>query len=183
MSPDTPIEQDLPCIFCGYNLRGLTVTHRCPECELPALRSYLVALSGGQRWRRMADGTVVLNARKAMEVLTALLGCEANAIRFVGRCIHHASEERTGSSNVKLVVSAKDLCAAIREFALTYFGSVTDARAGLRNLGLTRSEDVGRIVAALVEAGMVSASEGESPSELKGVFTLDTLFPDATEYD
>lgn len=27
-----PIEFDLPCTSCGYNLRGLTQTGRCPEC-------------------------------------------------------------------------------------------------------------------------------------------------------
>jgi hypothetical protein len=30
-SPDRPIARDIPCLKCGYNLRGLT-TDRCPEC-------------------------------------------------------------------------------------------------------------------------------------------------------
>lgn len=30
------IDDDLPCVACGYNLRGLTKKHRCPECGTPA---------------------------------------------------------------------------------------------------------------------------------------------------
>ena len=30
------IEDDVCCVHCGYNLRGLTKRHRCPECGTPA---------------------------------------------------------------------------------------------------------------------------------------------------
>ncbi len=30
------IDDDLACVHCGYNLRGLTKKHRCPECGTPA---------------------------------------------------------------------------------------------------------------------------------------------------
>ena len=30
--PEAPIAQDVPCRKCGYNLRGLTPSMRCPEC-------------------------------------------------------------------------------------------------------------------------------------------------------
>jgi len=33
------IDFDLPCVHCGYNLRGLTVAHNRPECGTPAARS------------------------------------------------------------------------------------------------------------------------------------------------
>lgn len=35
------IEDDLECVHCGYNLRGLTKKHRCPECGTPAGMSLL----------------------------------------------------------------------------------------------------------------------------------------------
>lgn len=33
------VEQDLPCLVCGYNLRALPVLGNCPECGSPVLRS------------------------------------------------------------------------------------------------------------------------------------------------
>jgi hypothetical protein len=30
--PPVPLEEDVPCAGCGYNLRGLRPTGRCPEC-------------------------------------------------------------------------------------------------------------------------------------------------------
>lgn len=47
-----PVQDDLPCVYCGYNLRGLALSGRCPECggsnwdallrrDIPALRSAL----------------------------------------------------------------------------------------------------------------------------------------------
>lgn len=33
------IADDMPCVICGYNLRGLTAAGRCPECGSPVARS------------------------------------------------------------------------------------------------------------------------------------------------
>jgi hypothetical protein len=43
-----PINQDVPCEKCGYNLRGLTIPGRCPECGTnlePSVVAYEI------RWR------------------------------------------------------------------------------------------------------------------------------------
>ncbi len=34
-----PLDQDVPCLVCGYNLRGLRTDGRCPECGTPVGRS------------------------------------------------------------------------------------------------------------------------------------------------
>ena len=42
--PTTAIENDVPCLRCGYNLRTLAPTGKCPECGAevaPSLRAYL----------------------------------------------------------------------------------------------------------------------------------------------
>lgn len=47
-----PVQEDLACVYCGYNLRGLPLSGKCPECggsiwdallrrDIPALRSAL----------------------------------------------------------------------------------------------------------------------------------------------
>jgi len=173
---ESPIDRDVACVRCGYNLRGLTIVHRCPECECPALRSYLFAISGGESWRRLPNG-LLLNAPKVRSTLAALLGCDANAIRFVSTCIAQASREAGNPSDAPAVMSATALRDMIHAIGLAHFGGPGEAREGLRELGLNRSEDVGRIVSALVEAGLVVAGEGESPSDFHGMFTVDDLFP------
>ena len=35
---------DLPCVGCGYNLRGLSVRESCPECGLPAKATILAVV-------------------------------------------------------------------------------------------------------------------------------------------
>jgi hypothetical protein len=47
--PEEHIERDLPCARCGYNLRGVVVDERCPECGSPIQYS----LHGD--WLRYAD--------------------------------------------------------------------------------------------------------------------------------
>ena len=32
--------RELPCINCGYDLRGLTAQHQCPECGLSVAQSF-----------------------------------------------------------------------------------------------------------------------------------------------
>lgn len=36
---DAEIAEDMPCVHCGYNLRGLTPEMSCPECGTPINRS------------------------------------------------------------------------------------------------------------------------------------------------
>jgi uncharacterized repeat protein (TIGR04138 family) len=168
-------------VGCGYNLRGLTIVHRCPECECPALQSYLFAISGGEQWRRLPNGVFLLDMLKVRTTLTSLLGCEANAIRFVATCIVQSSKKAGNRSDAAPVMSAIALRDMIRAVALAHFGDASGARAGLRDLRLERSEDVGRIVAALVESGLFTAAEGETPAEFNDMFTLDSLFPETKE--
>jgi hypothetical protein len=46
-----PLETDLPCLRCGYNLRTLPPTSTCPECNLPitASQAYATAHPSGLR--------------------------------------------------------------------------------------------------------------------------------------
>ena len=41
MSAATSDDRDVPCLQCGYSLRGLPIIHYCPECGYPTLDSRL----------------------------------------------------------------------------------------------------------------------------------------------
>ena len=53
------IESDLPCHSCGYNLRGLSLDGRCPECNLEvatSARGDLLRYADPTWMRKLADG-------------------------------------------------------------------------------------------------------------------------------
>ena len=61
--PCDPIVTDLPCITCGYNLRGLHADGTCPECgaAIAAAIAVRVELVGDRRWgRRVVAGAGLL---------------------------------------------------------------------------------------------------------------------------
>lgn len=70
---DGYLEVDTPCRQCGYNLRGLTETHNCPECGLavamsahgPLLRyarpDYVKTLAKGCKRVRLGIGLMLLS--------------------------------------------------------------------------------------------------------------------------
>lgn len=65
-----PIDDDLPCRHCGYNLRGLTEDRACPECGTAVGRSLL-----GDQLRFSDPDWVNTLARGAIWILwSALLG-------------------------------------------------------------------------------------------------------------
>ena len=64
-------------------------------------------------------------------------------------------------------MTAREYC----EYLLTCRGD--DTPAVLRELGLRRSEEVGRIMFALVKKGLVRCNESDSESDFNGLFVLD----------
>lgn len=56
------LDHDLPCRQCGYNLRGLLETSRCPECGLPVVESIRAAgwsVIGERQMRRIRIGATI----------------------------------------------------------------------------------------------------------------------------
>src|SRR5262245_36229758 len=39
--PSATVTEELPCIGCGYLLRGLPVGGRCPECATPVMAAFI----------------------------------------------------------------------------------------------------------------------------------------------
>src|SRR6266568_8083105 len=71
-------------------------------------------------------------------------------------------------------VTGRDLSEGLREFALLRWGML--ARTVLKRWNITRTEDFGRIVFALVENGHMSKTESDTIDDFKNVFDFATAF-------
>ncbi len=77
MMEPAPLDSDVLasdwfCVRCGYNLRGLSRTGRCPECNTPIPRSLRTRYLAGRsrEWvRDVRDGALILAACYAVEIL------------------------------------------------------------------------------------------------------------------
>lgn len=72
------VEHDAPCTRCGYNLRGLTVTGKCPECAWSveaSLQGGLLRFAGPEYLTSLALGAkivIILNIANAVLGLIAI---------------------------------------------------------------------------------------------------------------
>ena len=175
------IDEDVTCQKCGYNVRTLEVTARCPECAFPALRSYIVFKAGARAFAPQgAPLGAALLVRTACLVLSHLLGRNVDSIQFVYRAYQHAHTKLMQDRrrfNQDPEIHAADLCRSMPDLALEHYGNREDALATFRFWRLERSEDVGEIVAGLIEAGLMVPGERDSPSDfLNAGSLLDALY-------
>jgi uncharacterized repeat protein (TIGR04138 family) len=78
-----------------------------------------------------------------------------------------------GRLDLRRHVTAPELAWACRDFALEQFGLL--APVVLTHWGITRTEDLGRIVFTLVEVGLLVTQPGDLESDFEAVYQ----FPDA----
>jgi uncharacterized repeat protein (TIGR04138 family) len=165
-STDFLRDHNLPCKQCGYNLRGLTVAHVCPECGAPVIETLKDAaqdpLRGGRKeaaaYLRLTLAPVAEQSRTTVD-----------GILFVLDAMNLASQPARGH------LTASDVCRAVHEYVHVYFNDVSEARELLSEWKITASEDVGRIVFAMVDAGLMRVAPEDSVQDFDGLFTLDTL--------
>lgn len=91
MSPSGPpqrvalrIEQDVPCPDCGYNLRGLRMDGRCPECGRPAVDTFarpLRAATGVLAEMMMRRSSRLVMVQLAWWVLAGLVAAVPGGLR------------------------------------------------------------------------------------------------------
>ena len=67
-------------------------------------------------------------------------------------------------------VSGRELCEGVRDLAAERFGLL--ARTVLEQWGLHTTEDVGRVVFALVEEGELRADPSDTPADFASLFDL-----------
>lgn len=71
-------------------------------------------------------------------------------------------------------VTGQELCIGLRDFALDQYGFL--ARTVLDRWQVRRTEDFGRIVFALVDAGLMRKTDEDSLADFQGVFEFDEAF-------
>ncbi|MEO0511971.1 MAG: Minf_1886 family protein [Planctomycetota bacterium] len=74
-------------------------------------------------------------------------------------------------------VSGADLCLGLRELALRRYGLL--ARTVLHRWNIRETADFGRIVFAMIEAGLLRKTEEDSFDDFVGVFDFDEAFDPA----
>ncbi len=71
-------------------------------------------------------------------------------------------------------VSGQELCIGLRDYAVECFGPL--APVVLRHWGVKRTEDFGRIVFAMIDAGLLRKTADDSMEDFVGVFDFDEAF-------
>lgn len=71
-------------------------------------------------------------------------------------------------------VTGQQLCMGLRSYAIEQYGLL--ARAVLAHWNIRRTEDFGRIVFALVDAGLMRKTETDSLDDFYAVFDFDEAF-------
>ncbi len=77
-------------------------------------------------------------------------------------------------------VSGAELAWACRDFAREQFGLL--APSVLEHWGVTRTEDIGRIVFTLVEVGLLVTQPGDQESDFESVYDFAHAFGDVYEW-
>lgn len=76
-------------------------------------------------------------------------------------------------------VSGQQLCIGLRRYAIEQFGHL--ARTVLATWGIHRTDDFGRIVYALLDAGVLRKSASDSIDDFTGVYDFAEAFGDVLE--
>lgn len=88
--------------------------------------------------------------------------------------LHGPAHSAAAAMNPKRHVTGQQLCMGLRDLAQQRWGML--AGTVLRKWGLTRTEDFGTIVYAMIDRRELRASEGDSIDDFRGVFDFDEAF-------
>ncbi|MEA2735715.1 MAG: hypothetical protein QOE14_2166 [Humisphaera sp.] len=168
MAEPLQVTGDRRC-YCGYNLRGLLLTGRCPECGRPVAESvrYLI-----RDRPKSSEEEMALLRRNGMfhDVAEGTIYPQA-AVALVYRAFSFVRMRSDKPS-----ASAADICDALRDYARYSLGGPAAATLKLAEWNIRRSEDVGAIVFRLVDLKIMRAEPDDGPEKFAGLFTLETLY-------
>jgi uncharacterized repeat protein (TIGR04138 family) len=93
------------------------------------------------------------------------------AYAFIQKGLNHTVQRLHGKQKdpkASRHVTGQDLCEGLREVALAEWGRL--ARAVLRRWNITSTLDFGRIVFAMVDAGLMQKTEDDSIDDVRNVY-------------
>ncbi len=86
----------------------------------------------------------------------------------------HALHSVISSLEAPRHVSGQELAQGVRRLALDRYGPL--ARTVLEHWGIHDTDDVGRVVFAMVEQGILIKQDGDQPEDFAGVFDFEEAF-------
>jgi uncharacterized repeat protein (TIGR04138 family) len=95
---------------------------------------------------------------------------QETAYVFVLSALHHVIEHLPEPRHI----TGRELAEGVRDLAISRFGPM--AREVLEHWGVTRTGDVGELVFALVEAGILIKQDEDELSDFEDVFDFDEAF-------
>ena len=93
------------------------------------------------------------------------------ALQFTQRRLGRQRNPDVQPGDKRLHVSGPELLAGIRDLALIEFGMMAHTVFGV--WGIQRTDDFGNIVFNLIDAGLMSKSDDDTPGDFHAVFNFD----------
>lgn len=170
IAPVVTVRDDLRCAGCGYNLRGLPVEHRCPECSKPVRETV------GQVSATTPEIRSTLRRAQA-EAIAQPTGYPVNGFLFlIDAVVESCRHTLLSLPDTPVPLSAAEVCTTVRDYARRYFNDEAEASELLSEWNIRASEDIGQIVRALMDAGALNVVGCSEINQFRGIFTLATLF-------
>lgn len=97
-------------------------------------------------------------------------------LRFTVRRVHEqrAHDDGLGGGPTTEHVSGQQLCMGLRDYAIERYGML--ALSVLSGWNVHRTDDFGRIVFGMIDAGLFSKSQRDSIDDFRGVFDFQEAF-------
>lgn len=115
-------------------------------------------------------------------------GFSPNAYKFIRDGLGHtvglihgpdALEAPPSPEDESRHVTGQQLCLGLRDYAISRYGVL--AKTVLNHWGLRTTEDFGKIVFALVEAGLMRKTDEDTLEDFQGVYDFDEEFAETFE--
>ncbi len=95
-------------------------------------------------------------------------------LRHTVRAVREDDEAGEPAEGESRHISGQELCLGLRDFAIEQYGLL--AKTVLLSYGISRTDDFGRIVFILVEAGLMRKTDDDRISDFEHVFDFEEAF-------